>query len=381
MLKRFEALDGLRGVLALLIALTHLDMAGHFFDIPWVRTAYLSVDFFFVLSGFVITHASYEQLRTKENLLVFIIRRFGRLWPMHIAVLLLLMANESLKLLVTSNADVGADAGAFAAGTQYGWDSIASHVLFLQGWNVNDLSTWNGPSWSISNEFYVYIIFALLVLTARKAVIPASLAIIGVSLWALFQLQPDINTTYDFGALRCLAGFFMGHLVYKVREWRTELLTYPVATELMAFVLMFGFMYVAGFNALAITAPICFSIIVWIFAYQQGPISKMLCTRPLQFLGMLSYSIYITHWFVLLCIKRLVSLIENMFDVHLRVMQPFKYGVAELYYIGNPWIMDLLGLVYVAGLIAFSYICYRLIEDPARHYFNGLSRRYASKKG
>ena len=51
---RFRALDSWRGIAACLVALYHLDAYSHLFDVPFLRNSYLMVDFFFVLSGFVI---------------------------------------------------------------------------------------------------------------------------------------------------------------------------------------------------------------------------------------------------------------------------------------------------------------------------------------
>jgi peptidoglycan/LPS O-acetylase OafA/YrhL len=331
----------------------------------------------------VITHASYEKLQTKESLLVFVVRRFGRLWPMHFFILLCLIGSESVKLLVTTNSKVTSESGAFAVGTQYGWDSIASHIFMLQGWYANPISTWNGPSWSISNEFYVYILFALLALFARRWLIPASLAIITASLYYLYRVQPDMTTTFDFGSLRCLAGFFTGHLVYKLWQWKPNLLWLPVFTEILGVLLIVFFPIAAGFNGFSLLAPLYFGIIVWIFAYQAGPVSKLLMTPPLQFLGMLSYSIYISHWFILLCFKRTISFAEKILHTDFTIMYSSRWipgSHDELFYIGNPWIMDGIALGYVVSLLIFSTLAYKFIEDPSRRYFNRLSQRFLTDK-
>ena len=72
---RFHVLDGWRGVCALLVALFHVNAVGHFYGLPVVRNGLLFVDFFFVLSGFVITHAYAERVSfrpTGEILLRFL---------------------------------------------------------------------------------------------------------------------------------------------------------------------------------------------------------------------------------------------------------------------------------------------------------------------
>ena len=86
---RFQALDSWRGVCALLVAATHFHIDSHVYTNAFLRHAGLFVDFFFVLSGFVITHAYGRKLASPDNVREFVIRRFGRLWPLHAVMLLL----------------------------------------------------------------------------------------------------------------------------------------------------------------------------------------------------------------------------------------------------------------------------------------------------
>src|ERR1700731_3903652 len=94
---RFGVLDSWRGVAALLVALFHLNVYSAIYPLDFVRNGYLFVDFFFVLSGFVITYSYADRLKTLEDLGSFAIRRFGRLWPLHAVVLLAFVAAESAK--------------------------------------------------------------------------------------------------------------------------------------------------------------------------------------------------------------------------------------------------------------------------------------------
>jgi peptidoglycan/LPS O-acetylase OafA/YrhL len=91
---RYEALDAWRGVAALLVAVYHLPVAHGLALQPWFKAIELFVDFFFVLSGFVICHAYSERLENGPQATRFLIRRFGRVWPLHAVVLGLLVALE-----------------------------------------------------------------------------------------------------------------------------------------------------------------------------------------------------------------------------------------------------------------------------------------------
>ena len=85
--RRFVALDGWRGVCASLVALFHMPTGSHLGQLLPVQNAWLFVDFFFVLSGFVISHAAEGRLwRPGENSR-FLLKRFARLWPLHAVML------------------------------------------------------------------------------------------------------------------------------------------------------------------------------------------------------------------------------------------------------------------------------------------------------
>jgi len=86
---RFASLDALRGVCAVCVALLHyvILLPNHFVGIHFFTHTWLFVDFFFVLSGFVISHAYFQRLDNTNELASFLIKRIGRLWPLHKAIL------------------------------------------------------------------------------------------------------------------------------------------------------------------------------------------------------------------------------------------------------------------------------------------------------
>src|SRR5690349_3198982 len=127
---RFRVLDGWRGACALLVALFHLDAYWHFYDGLFVRNAWLFVDFFFVLSGFVISHAYRGRLATWHDARSFAIRRIGRLWPLHMAVLTFFVLLELLKLAIVKSGHVGSDSLAFTDTKAF--DAIAANIVLIQ---------------------------------------------------------------------------------------------------------------------------------------------------------------------------------------------------------------------------------------------------------
>jgi peptidoglycan/LPS O-acetylase OafA/YrhL len=80
---RFEVLDAWRGICACLVTLVHIPVAHTFYADRWFTNMQLFVDFFFVLSGFVICHAYATRVTDTRSAGGFMIRRFGRIWPLH----------------------------------------------------------------------------------------------------------------------------------------------------------------------------------------------------------------------------------------------------------------------------------------------------------
>jgi peptidoglycan/LPS O-acetylase OafA/YrhL len=140
---RFRALDSWRGIAALMVALCRLEFYSYVFQIPFFRHAFLFVDFFCVLSGFVITHAYAQRLRTANDASVFLIPRIGRVWPLDVAIILAFVALEMFRGLAASQ---GFGRGLTAAFDPSGPNPLAtlgSQVLLLHEFGFEQRLTWN----------------------------------------------------------------------------------------------------------------------------------------------------------------------------------------------------------------------------------------------
>ncbi|BCW89533.1 hypothetical protein sos41_26990 [Alphaproteobacteria bacterium SO-S41] len=343
---RFGALDAWRGVAALAVALYRLQADGVFYALPFVRNSYLFVDFFFVLSGFVIAYAYLGKLTDGRSTAVFAIRRFGRVWPLHIAMLLAFVALEASHLLRGEAAFQGAKAP---------W-TILPELALLHGLGFTGLTDWNSPAWSISTEFWTYLIFAAVALSFRRQMAIACFTIVTFSMAALVALSPTgMDVTFDYGMLRCLAGFFAGVATFLV--WRAihegVALKRGTATalECAAILAVIAFVSFAGIGPLSFAAPLVFAPAVLLFAFEAGALSRAMLTRPFQALGEWSYAIYMTAYFIALFFNlKLVPRLE-----------------------GLP--MDLVAVAYLATVIIASWLAFRLIETPTRRFFNARAAR------
>ncbi len=95
---RMRALDGWRGFASVGVCLIHLQLNGYLTSAPSLESWTMAVDFFFVLSGFVMARVYADGLVDDDNVAKFIVRRVGRLWPLHVSMLALFVIVECLKL-------------------------------------------------------------------------------------------------------------------------------------------------------------------------------------------------------------------------------------------------------------------------------------------
>jgi hypothetical protein len=379
---RFQALDGWRGIAALLVAVYHSPFYGHIYGVPLVRNAYLFVDLFFVLSGFVISHAYADRLGDGKSVLTFLIRRFGRLWPLHAFVLAAFVGIELLKF-------VGARHGLALHHTPFtdshSLGAIFANLALVHSLGVYDHLTWNGPSWSISVEFGTYLAFAAVIaLSARRSLVIAVAIVVATPLavLALSHHTPVADVTYDYGALRCLFGFFLGYLTHHLfragftgaagpaRPWL------PWLTEASVVVAIVGFVSGAGDGVETVLAPLVFAIAIYVFAHESGPISRLLRTKWARRLGDWSYSIYMTHVLVITVGLELGRGFEKF--AHIRLLQPVEGMGDEVVAPALPHaaiVADGLTLAYLAATVVLSALTFRFIEKPGREFFARLADR------
>lgn len=357
---RFDALDAWRGVCAVLVALYHLPVGWSLGDWAVVRNGFLFVDFFFVLSGFVISHAYGERLSGGRAYGAFLIRRFGRVWPLHVVVLLAFAAVEAVKLALLADPAGGERTSAFA---------FLTNLTLVHGLGIHGTLTWNPLSWSISVEFWVYVLFGLAVLAGGRWRVGLTVAagVAGLAVLAAFSPH-GMDATYDYGLFRCLYGFAVGCGTYAL--WRrTPRRSIPAparkgaATALEGVAVAAAVLFVAnsGHDPAALAAPLVFAGVVWVFAHEAGAVSRALTTPALQYLGAISYGIYIIHGLLLYVVTNAIGLSARWGG---------KDGGAVA--VHGP-AGDALAIAYAAAVIALAALAARLVEGPGRRAFNRLA--------
>jgi len=379
-MKRFVVLDSWRGIAACLVALFHLDAYSHLYDVPFLRNSWLFVDFFFVLSGFVIAANYRQRLLDGFGMGRFLLLRLGRVYPLHFAMLALFVGCELLKVLKRMLLPAMWSVNPIApfSTPQEAPNTILANLLLIQSLHVFDFLTWNVPSWSISTEFYTYVVFAVcLIGLRRRAWIALVFALTGGPLLIAILSERNMATVYDWGIIRCIYGFSAGVLAWSLYEKWNEKLKQRLSGNVaewgaLGFVVVF--VSAAGTTLVSIAAPYIFALVVLVFAFEAGAASAMLRSRPLVFLGTISYSIYMTHVFIA----------KRMLDAGIQLdtrwhINPFTHreinGVDTEFWGTQLWHGDIAYLVYLAMIVAMSCFTYRWIEKPAREWVRNRVRR------
>lgn len=280
--------------MVILFHLQHLNLlAGSAF----IAKSDIFVDFFFVLSGFVMTHSNFNKITDLASIKPFVVKRFKRLYPLHLFTLLLVLFFELFRYGVNRFAVPLANP-VFAEDKNL--PSFIANLTLTQSLNLFSGVTWNGPSWSISVEFYTYIVWAFCLVLFRKNI--ALLCSISFALlaWFIVRHNGSIIYNYDYGFVRCLYSFLIGMLAYRLGVRMPIGFSRQVYTVVETVLLGATILSVSSFaHAESWLMPLLFALVILVFSREKGAISSLLATDRFDFLGRLSYSYYLNHTVVL----------------------------------------------------------------------------------
>jgi peptidoglycan/LPS O-acetylase OafA/YrhL len=345
-----RALTSLRGLAAMAVVFQHYSVTAQWHaarPIPsLVPHGYVAVDFFFVLSGFILcyTHAQAFERGEKGAYLDFMIRRAARLLPLQAVTLglVLLSGWASLWYLGVNRY--------FDPATL--WYDLPGNLLLLQGFGF--FRNMNGPSGTISVELGAYALFPLLVVLAlhRQAVV--RMVTFGVALAGLVwlaTLQPrlglDVGTAWG-GVVRGTTEFVLGMGAFAVwRAGAARFLDGDVAMTLLAGGIA-AFM-IAGID---LGAALLFPPAVVAAARNRDVAARVMGWGVFYFLGEVSFSLYLLH---------------DMFRI------PYVVAVSTLFParldMGPALLMALLGGLMI---IPIATLTYYTVEVPGRRWLRGV---------
>ncbi len=341
--RSIDELTGLRGLAALWVALYHLRtllpaypdaveaILGH---------GYLAVDIFFALSGFILYTTYFEKFRTlsPRGYVQFVIKRLARIYPAHAATMLLFLMLPVAILLFSEAKDLG---------DRYDPGDYVLALLLVQNWGFTDNLNWNFPSWSISTEFFAYLLFPFLALAFQRVLrsivgglIVSAAAYIAVFLVFDLNGEPSLSGSIPtLGLPRCVLEFIAGmaaaSLFARIGSNRRHAVGWAALAASAGLFASLGF----GVQDYAV-APLAGSLLVAGLACEL-PAFRGLRHKAAVYLGEISYSIYILHIFI-----------RELFQFVL------TDATGEM-----SW---LVAALYVVVLIAGAAVMYELVEKPVR---------------
>ena len=290
--RRYVALDGVRGILAIAVVIHHYAQLYHS---DWMGKAWVSVDAFFILSGFVVFHSYAGKIQSGMSFSQFAKSRLKRLYPMYFIGLCIGL----LGLFVEMGSE-GVRVWDIA------WATLSGIFIFpyfnhsvwpAAGVNYSgDLFPLNPPAWSLFFELFVNAVFFFWFVKFKK--ISAALvcvAVFPVYMWFLhvYGVHSGWGTDNFFGGIpRVMLYFFIGCLIYKAHFKLPEQAVYkPVILLVLA---MVGFSFRS--NIITYSLLFVFLPLIILLSSRVAVCEDSSVGRGLTWLGGLSYPLYITHY-------------------------------------------------------------------------------------
>jgi peptidoglycan/LPS O-acetylase OafA/YrhL len=341
------------------------------------KKGFLAVDLFFILSGFVIFYTYQHSLTANsQSIRNFFVKRLARVYPLH---LLILLGYLGFVLVLYFAKGVVPDASSFSL-TQFGLQ-----LFLLQAWGFSEGAafSWNYPAWSISTEFFAYLLFPIMLLWLKPQRWPTLFLVagIGMTIVALIlfyfalgicpgtmvsdQIQVvstpkicSLNRMIDqTSLLRCALQFFIGVCLCVLylrsgaqrARWGFISLCLGIACLILGIWLRVNDVYFATLS---------WALLVFGVAVEPWLVKKILCHRPLVWLGNISYATYLCH-----------ALARDVF----KLVFVKATGDPSVPFFAPLWTII---FVFIAILVA-SHLLYRLFERPAQKW---VLRRFLDDK-
>ena len=352
MLKRFESLDAFRGLCAIFIVISHMYFVGSITEYSFFIGSGILVEFFFILSGFVLAH-SYG-FREGLKFATFFKARFFRLYPLHLFMLLIFILMEVGKLVASEFTDITFIRAPFSNSNSI--SEIIPNLLLIQAWIPFNSGSFNSPAWSISIEFYMYMLFFGSLIAFKRYKI---IAWVVVSLTMTYFLITGTGVIHNY-VLRGLSCFFGGAATYVLYRKVSNIKICRTVGTIIELLLVISVVFIvqSKIEHRQIIAIATFLFAVLFFAFESGYISSLLKMNPFQVVGRLSYSIYMIHSAILLCLTSTMMVLQKLTGQNLTATVD---GVRSLTS-GSTIVNNLIVIATVTMIIICSHFTYKYIE-------------------
>lgn len=316
------------------------DYSNSLFDFFQNPYGHLAIPIFFLISGFIFMHVYfYEIIDSKINFYQFMKRRIARLYPLHVLTLFLVLKLQIFVLVAV---------GQFFIYQNNDLYHFSLNLVMASYWGFENGNSFNGPFWSVSIEFFIYMIF-FLVVTKLPSYTTAKLILFCSPILILAAHELFFASIIT----KCAFYYFTGCSLYIVIE-----IIFRIKSSLreFCFILMFIFLAVTYYyfrkNFGIFFDFILCPILVTIFVYleiETKLFTKQVFTIYGKFLGDLTYSTYLLHFPI-----QLVIILIDIFIIKIN----FFNGITLL--------------VYLTSVILLSVISFKYFENPMRKYVNSL---------
>lgn len=295
-----KPLTSLRFFFAMMVFVSHMWILKE--DSPFMRQlyadifyeGYIGVSFFFILSGFVLAYNYHDKMLSGQiKFSQFWLARFARIYPLHLLTLLI-----AIPLSFTGNATE--------------WvNRFVLNIFLIQSFVPSDdiYFYFNSVSWSISDEWFFYLMFPFLVFFMLKRRYLKFLAFLLLLIpIGLFLVKESYHEKYFYiNPLLRLGDFLIGKMLFRVYRKRKDneiLNNTNTATfaEIGSIILLSIFLYFHGDVSQGFRYS-CYYwlpmiVLIYTFAYSKGLISKLLSHKTLVYLGEISFGLYMIHMLV-----------------------------------------------------------------------------------
>ena len=197
----------LKAICALVVCFIHFKIV--IIDLKNIDLDYLFyfVHFFFVISGFIIFIKYYNNIKTFSSIIYFLKKRFLRLYPLHILLLVLFLFLEIAKMIAEDHFNIKPNYDTFIKNN---FESFIYNIFLVHNIFGNPLS-FNGPSWAVGSEFFTYVVFSIIIFILRKKIIIA--IILFILFYSKYYSSSFFYSFHGFSTnLNCLFAFMIGGL-------------------------------------------------------------------------------------------------------------------------------------------------------------------------
>ncbi len=328
---RFQVLDIFRGVFAIFVVLYHMReyTKSVVLQNGFVQNSFLFVDFFFILSGFVIAYNYQNKRFDGDAAWSFIKKRVRRIYPLHLCMLLVFLLYEGVKVFAKHNMVVEINK------TYNDVYTFISSLFLLNSVKLPHIRglSWNNPSWSISAEMLSYLLFAITLfllykfkLTKIKIAVYLFFVLLAYFLIVRITNSYYIFNSYDYGYLRGFVGFFLGVICFncfdalyaKVKDVSGVVFSF-IEILLLAAVGYSVYQGAALSPSFGFIYEIIFFLGVLSYSFEKGIVSSLMKKSALlREIGICSFSIYMVH--------AIINRIVNIVFIRLIKLPPSSYS-------------------------------------------------------